>query len=213
VFGVSFTELLLIGAVTLMIVGPERLPKMLGTLGRWSAKLRRLTTEVRYQSGIDDLLRKEGITGGLNELRELRNVARGDFRGLTKQSRPRPRSAPPPKSPAGATNGTATPSQPAAGAGAATPADPFANVPYDRTQEYPTEGCDAYGAMPDDLWHDPEKADAPIESAPTDKGGVAKPTSTADVAPAPPPGVTQEADSKSPTESGPAKPAPSADEA
>ncbi len=154
-FGVSFTELLLIGAVTLVIVGPQRLPKMLGTLGRWSAKLRRITNEVRYQSGIDDILRKEGISGGLSELRQLRDVARGNWAGLGASAM-----ASRPKAGASAAKG----SSPSASGNAATAIadeDPFAHVENDRSREYPTEGCDAYGALPDDMWSDPANDDQP----------------------------------------------------
>ncbi len=173
-FGVSFTELLLIGAVTLIIVGPQRLPKMLGTLGRWSAKLRRITNEVRYQSGIDDILRKEGISGGLNELRQLRDVARGNWAGLgasAMASRPK----------AGAS--TAKGSNPSAAGNAVTAVadeDPFAHVENDRSREYPTEGCDAYGALPDDMWSDPANDDQPTtpdaETAATSHAGASAST-------------------------------------
>ena len=62
---------MLVAAVALVIVGPKKLPTMLGTLGRWMHKLRRLSTEVRQQTGIDEILREEGLQGGLNELRGL----------------------------------------------------------------------------------------------------------------------------------------------
>ncbi len=193
-FGVSFTELLLIGAVTLMIVGPARLPKLLGTLGRWSAKLRRITTEVRYQSGIDDILRKEGISGGLNELRELRNVARGGLSGLASSAmqRPQSRTTSQAKSAAAGASastasasvtGPATAAVNAAGGAAKVPAavdvDPFADVPMDPSREYPTEGCDAYGALPDDMW-----------TAPGQKPAVAAPASAAETAAPKPIGPT-----------------------
>jgi sec-independent protein translocase protein TatB len=71
VFGVSFPELFVLGSVALLVLGPDKLPGMLRTLGQWLAKLRRLTTEVRHQSGIDDVLRAEGFDGGLNELRSI----------------------------------------------------------------------------------------------------------------------------------------------
>jgi len=120
VFGLSFSELLVIGVVTLVAVGPQKLPGMLHTMGRWLKKLRQMTTEVRAQTGIDEILRAEGIHGGLNELRQL---TRG-------------------------------------GAGAAASAapryeDPYANLEIDATREYPPEGVDAYGAMPDDLLEEP----------------------------------------------------------
>ena len=58
-FGVSFPEFLVLGTVALLVLGPDKLPGMLRTVGQWIAKLRKLTTEVRYQSGIDEVLRSE----------------------------------------------------------------------------------------------------------------------------------------------------------
>ena len=83
-FGISFTEITLIALVTLVVVGPHRLPSMLRTVGEWTRKLRRLTTEVRAQTGIDDVLRQEGIEGGLVE---LRSMMRGDFSTLQRERR------------------------------------------------------------------------------------------------------------------------------
>lgn len=144
---------MLIGVVALVVVGPQRLPGMMSTIGKWSSKLRRMLFDVRQQSGIDDILRAEGITGGINELRALRNAVRGNVSSLTQAlTSPRP-STPPATS-------SAAPATTAASAAAAVPApppvlgveDPYAGVPYDRAREYPDEGCDAYGAIPEDLW-------------------------------------------------------------
>lgn len=144
-FGISFGELLLIGVVTLVIVGPDKLPKMLGTLGRWMAKLRSITTEVRHQTGIDELLREEGLKGGLNELRGLvRGGAVGTTLGAlaSATNRPKPRAG----APATQTNPLlATPNL-----------DPYKDVPHDRSREYPQEGCDSYGCLPDDLYREPD---------------------------------------------------------
>jgi sec-independent protein translocase protein TatB len=71
VLGFSFSEVILIGIVALVAVGPQRLPGMLKNFGMWMRKLRKLTTDVRAQTGIDDLLRAEGIHGGISELRGL----------------------------------------------------------------------------------------------------------------------------------------------
>ena len=141
-FGVSFTELFLIGAVALVVVGPNRLPMMLGTLGKWSGQLRRTLFEVRHQSGIDEILRSEGISGGLNEIRSLKNAVRGDLSSFARNAMSGP--PPAPKAPASTT--------PAVDDAEAPARDPFAGVSYDRSREYPDEGCDAYGAIPDDLW-------------------------------------------------------------
>lgn len=81
-FGISFTEILLIAVVAIIVVGPKKLPQMLGTLGNWIGQLRRMGTEMRRQTGLDELLRDEGLDGGLSELRGL---MRGDL-GI---SRPR----------------------------------------------------------------------------------------------------------------------------
>lgn len=70
-FGISFTEILLILAVALVVVGPQKLPRVLGTLGNYIGKLRRLATEMRRQTGIDEILRQEGLEGGINELRNI----------------------------------------------------------------------------------------------------------------------------------------------
>lgn len=119
-FGISFPEFLVLGTVALLVLGPEKLPGMLRTLGQWLAKARKLTTEVRYQSGIDDVLRAEGLDGGLNELRGL---VRGGIGGSV------------------LSHSSGQPFRPA------TP-DHF--VP-DKSREYPVEGSDAYGALPEDL--------------------------------------------------------------
>jgi sec-independent protein translocase protein TatB len=162
VFGVSFPELMLIGAVALIIVGPQRLPGMLGTLGKWSNKLRRMLFDVRQQSGIDDILRAEGISGGLKEIRDLRNAVRGNVAGLLTTGAVAPR---PGVQPTLSQTRTAPPVVDTV----STITDPYADVPYDRTREYPDEGCDAYGAIPDDLWaasHPESKPTPPVVSKP-----------------------------------------------
>jgi sec-independent protein translocase protein TatB len=72
VFGFSFGELLVISLVTLVFVGPQRLPGMLKTMGQWARKLRKMTLDVRQQTGIDEMLRAEGI-----QISELRSLMRG----------------------------------------------------------------------------------------------------------------------------------------
>lgn len=46
-FDVGFFELLLIGLVALLVVGPERLPKLARTAGMWVGKGRRLISSVK----------------------------------------------------------------------------------------------------------------------------------------------------------------------
>src|SRR6186997_3123537 len=100
---------------------------MLRTAGEWARKVRRLTTEVRAQTGIDDILRAEGIDGGLNE---LRSMMRGDF-GSVARDRVRTASYEPRAE------------------------DPYREyreaIEIDTSREYPPEGVDAKGALADDL--------------------------------------------------------------
>lgn len=130
---------MVICVVALVAVGPKKLPGMLHTLGQWLRKLRNLTSEVRSQTGIDELLRAEGLHGGLNELRGLLRGAHGNpFEPLHA-----PAPAPPVRTPI---------------------EDPYANLDIDVSREYPLEGADAFGALPDDLLDDEP---AQVEAAST----------------------------------------------
>jgi len=46
-FDVSWSELLILGLVTLIFVGPKELPRFLGTLGRYAGMVRRQANEFR----------------------------------------------------------------------------------------------------------------------------------------------------------------------
>jgi len=141
VFGFSFSELLMICVVALVFVGPKKLPGMLHSLGQFLRKLRNMTNDVRNQTGIDQLLRAEGMHGGLNELRGL---LRGNH-GISLESLQAPLTKP------------SEPSSSDSAEGGSEPLmhprfeDPYAHIDLDTTREYPPEGPDAYGALPDDL--------------------------------------------------------------
>jgi sec-independent protein translocase protein TatB len=135
VFGFSFSEVVLIGVVTLVAVGPQRLPGMLRDFGKWMRKIRKMTTEVRAQTGIDEMLRAEGLHGGLNELRSLMRGGGGPLAGTAPPVTYRP------------------------------PEDPYANIEIDASHEYPPEGPDAKGALPDDLLATEEPKPAATEEA------------------------------------------------
>jgi sec-independent protein translocase protein TatB len=60
-FDVSFSELMLIGVVALVVLGPERLPKVARTAGQWLGKLNRYVAQVKQDIDRDiklDELRK-----------------------------------------------------------------------------------------------------------------------------------------------------------
>jgi sec-independent protein translocase protein TatB len=141
VLGLSFSEVVVIAMVALVAVGPQKLPGLLRTLGQWARKLRMMSSEMRAQSGIDDVLRAEGIQGGLQELRGLMRGGPASFY------------APPAARPAYAPPVDTTPA-PAPPAPEPVLEDPYADVELDVSREYPLEGPDAYGALADDLLDD-----------------------------------------------------------
>src|ERR1700736_2265028 len=48
-FDIGWSELLLIGIVALIAIGPKELPTVLRTLGQWMGKLRRMASEFQNQ--------------------------------------------------------------------------------------------------------------------------------------------------------------------
>ncbi len=121
-FGFSFGELVVLVVVAIVVIGPKDLPKVLRTLGQWSGKLRRMASDMRAQSGIDDVLRTEGLTDDLNEIRKL---ARGELDTVSR---------------------AATLSE---SAGPALSSYEDAQISVDRDREQPREGPDTANALPD----------------------------------------------------------------
>lgn len=60
-FDIGFTELLLIGIVALLVLGPERLPGAVRTAGLWIGRIKRsfsaLKAEVEREIGADEIRR------------------------------------------------------------------------------------------------------------------------------------------------------------
>jgi sec-independent protein translocase protein TatB len=65
-FDIAFSELLLIGLVALIVLGPKRLPEVARTAGRWMARIRRFVTDVKQD--FDREMRDAELT----ELRRLK---------------------------------------------------------------------------------------------------------------------------------------------
>ena len=61
-FGISFGELLLVGLVALLVLGPERLPGAARTAGLWIGRLKRsfnaIKQEVEREIGADEIRRQ-----------------------------------------------------------------------------------------------------------------------------------------------------------
>ncbi|MDD1975761.1 MULTISPECIES: Sec-independent protein translocase protein TatB [Pseudomonas] len=79
-FGISFSELLLVGLVALLVLGPERLPGAARTAGLWIGRLKRsfnaIKQEVEREIGADDIRRQlhnEHILSMEQEARKILN--------------------------------------------------------------------------------------------------------------------------------------------
>jgi sec-independent protein translocase protein TatB len=66
-FGLSWSEILIIGVVALVLIGPNDLPRAMKTAARWMSAGRKLARE--FQGHIDELVREA-------ELEEFREKAR-----------------------------------------------------------------------------------------------------------------------------------------
>lgn len=64
--GFAWSEIAVIGAVALVVIGPKDLPKVMRTMGQWSRKLRTLASD--FQRQFDDMVREA-------ELDELKRTA------------------------------------------------------------------------------------------------------------------------------------------
>ncbi|MCK6587708.1 MAG: twin-arginine translocase subunit TatB [Polyangiaceae bacterium] len=144
-FGLGFGEILVLIIVGIIVVGPRNLPTLMRSAGHWIGKLRRMSSELRAQSGIDDLIRQEGLEREIQEIRSLSRVNIVDTL----------------MAPAiGATAVQSVTPQPAPKAVPVLPPEPL------RDREYPLIGCDSYGALADDVEPPPPAPDDPSAASP-----------------------------------------------
>lgn len=68
--GIGFSEILVIGVIALLVVGPKDLPLMLRKLGRFMARLRAMASE--FRSGFDELARQAELDELKREVEALR---------------------------------------------------------------------------------------------------------------------------------------------
>jgi len=112
-FDIGFSELVAIGLIALIILGPKRLPEVARTAGRWMGKLRRFITDVKQdldrEIQHEELIELRKLKQELSDTRHLMENASGelvrDFSKLASESDPTTY----PKEPAAkAASGTAT---------------------------------------------------------------------------------------------------------
>lgn len=68
----GFQEIVLLGVLALVVIGPKDLPLMLRKLGRWTAKLRGMAQE--FRTGFDELARQAELDELKREVEALRRT-------------------------------------------------------------------------------------------------------------------------------------------
>ena len=74
-FDISWGELMLIGVVALIVIGPKELPGVLRMVGQWMGKIRRMAAE--FQSQFQEAMREAEMSDLKKQVDELNDTARG----------------------------------------------------------------------------------------------------------------------------------------
>ncbi|MGR3399121.1 MAG: Sec-independent protein translocase protein TatB [Paracoccus sp. (in: a-proteobacteria)] len=77
---VGWTELLLIGVVALIVVGPKDLPHLFHALGRITARARSMARE--FTSAMEDAAKGSGLDEAAGSLRDMKNLTSKKALGL-----------------------------------------------------------------------------------------------------------------------------------
>lgn len=81
----SFNELLLVAFVALLVLGPERLPETLRTLGLWLGRLRRsftsVKTELEKEIGMDEIRRQLHNEAVMEEMKRIEREVKDSVQG------------------------------------------------------------------------------------------------------------------------------------
>ncbi len=142
-FGLGFGELLVVIIVGIVVVGPRDLPRLMRQLGQWAAKARRMASDLRAQSGIDDVLREGDLR---RDIEEIRKLARGELDVLRRDIDVRPVFG---GVTAAAQLGMGSGGLGGYGAGLDGGSGDGPVLTVERDREYPKDGADCLGALPD----------------------------------------------------------------
>ncbi|MCX7299721.1 MAG: Sec-independent protein translocase protein TatB [Rhodobacterales bacterium] len=77
-FDIGWTELLVIGVVALIVIGPQDLPDMFRQIGRFTGKMRAMARD--FQKAMDDAAKASGVG---DVAKDLRNATSAKGMGLT----------------------------------------------------------------------------------------------------------------------------------
>ena len=103
-FDIGFPELMLVAIVGLLVIGPERLPEALRTLGLWLGRMRRsfttVKTEVEREIGMDEVRRQLHNEAVMDEMKRIERQVKDTAQAAiieppSNQPAAKPSSAPP----------------------------------------------------------------------------------------------------------------------
>jgi sec-independent protein translocase protein TatB len=85
-FDIGFPELLLVSVVALLVLGPERLPEALRTLGLWLGRMRRsfnsVKTEIEREIGMDEIRRQLHNESVMAEMKRIEDEVKSSTADL-----------------------------------------------------------------------------------------------------------------------------------
>jgi len=91
-FDISFVELLVIAIVGLLVIGPDRLPEALRTLGLWVGRMRRSFTnvknEIEKEIGMDEIRRQLHNEAVMEEMKRIERDVRNSVNTTAAGNRP-----------------------------------------------------------------------------------------------------------------------------
>jgi sec-independent protein translocase protein TatB len=74
-FDISWSEMLLVAIIAIVVIGPKDLPAALRQAGKWMAAVRRMATE--FQGHVNEAMKEAELDELRKELTDLKRTARG----------------------------------------------------------------------------------------------------------------------------------------
>jgi len=71
-FDFAWSEILVIGMVAMVVIGPKDLPRVLRTLGKWASKARGVARE--FQSSVEQMIRESELEEARKDLEKATSV-------------------------------------------------------------------------------------------------------------------------------------------
>lgn len=82
-FGLSWIEMMIIGLVAIIVVGPKDLPQLLRTVGKWFGQMKRMARD--FQRQLDSAVRDEELDKLRREVSELHRSTTSDISRTTSE--------------------------------------------------------------------------------------------------------------------------------